>query len=643
MRCIVWKGIYRHAVFIASVFIPTLQAYAQITDTLHEVKVHGAKQKLVSADARINVFAPGQKIVTIDSAVLQQYQYQSIANLLAQQSPVFVKSYGFNSMATLNFRGSSSAQSVVYWNGIPIQNSALGVTDVSLLPVSLLDKVNIVYGGSAALWGSGNVGGALLLENDVPVFDSLHKLISVSAGGGSYQQFMGALKAAYNTKRWFFSLNGYGQSAKDDFSYADLSGIKQKTANDAMFGGGGIAQGAYRFADKNIISLSAWYQYNKREIPAALFESGSVKNSVNTSLRTLLQWSKEAGKDKWYVKSSIIADNMVYNDPVILLHSNNNTYQYYQEVGWQRKINSQSQFLLFVPAQISWMKQLVDTLTRNIIKTAIAGAYHVKLFDNRLNAAVNARGEVVNNISYLLPGVDASFMGFNWLSVRCNVQRTYRTPTLNELYYVPGGNSSLKPEQGWNEDAGYNVKLGSGALVFHHDLSVFNRNIKDWIVWFGGAIWTPHNIAEVHSRGVETQNELLWTVGQIMFHISLNTSYIVATTTNSYLPNDGSIGKQIPYTPIYSGQANAGFIFKGLYINYNQTYTGYRYVTTDESEYLMSYATGNLQTSYYISCHHPIQLLLQCNNLWNNKYIVVSGRPMPGINYIAGIKFTILQ
>ena len=93
-----------------------------------------------------------------------------MASLLAQQEPVFVKSYGFNGLATLNFRGSSSAQSQVLWNGVPIQNAALGIADISTLPVSFMAKVNIVYGGSAALWGSGNVGGALMLENETPVF-----------------------------------------------------------------------------------------------------------------------------------------------------------------------------------------------------------------------------------------------------------------------------------------------------------------------------------------------------------------------------------------------------------------------------------------------------------------------------------------
>ena len=152
-------------------------AQSKTDSTLREVKIH-SKHK-ISNDTRLNDYSPGQKVKTIDSATLQQYQMQSMANLLSQQVPVFVKSYGFNGLATLNFRGSSAAQSAVFWNGIPVQNAALGIADVSELPVSLMNRVNIVYGGSAALWGSGNVGGALLLENDAPVFDTSKRKLSV--------------------------------------------------------------------------------------------------------------------------------------------------------------------------------------------------------------------------------------------------------------------------------------------------------------------------------------------------------------------------------------------------------------------------------------------------------------------------------
>ncbi|MCW3121533.1 MAG: TonB-dependent receptor [Flavipsychrobacter sp.] len=635
---------HKHILLIVVTAIQLLcaQAYAQRkSDTLKEVKVKGTHH--VSNEVKVNEFSPGQKVKTIDSSTLQQYQLQNMASLLSQQVPVFVKSYGFNGLATLNFRGSSAAQSTVLWNGVPIQNAALGIADVSTLPVLFMSKVNIVYGGSAALWGSGNVGGALLLEHEVPVFDSGKRTLSVSGGGGSFGQYMGGVKGSASFKRWYLSANVFAQSAQNNFSYVDHNGITTKMPNGSLQSGAAMLRAAYKIDANNTVSISGWYQQYGRELPPALFETSSDKKQTDGSLRLLADWNRKTEKNTWYAKSSFIKDEVRYRDDAVMLRSDNNVYQYYQELGWRKQWGRYGQLLLFSPVQLSWLIPPSTNIIRHQDKAALAGAYNIKRFNDRLSVAINARGEQINTQSFLLPGADASFALTEWLVLRANAQRTYRAPTLNELYYFPGGNPDLKPEQGWNEDAGYTLKFKAGRFTFLHDLSVYNRNIHDWIVWLGGAIWTPHNIAEVHSRGVETENNITCTMGKWNFHIGVNTSYTIATTVASYIPNDGSEGKQIPYTPRYNGQANIGFGYKQISVNYNQTYTGYRFVSTDESEYIMPYQTGNLMLMYNLMLHgHSLLLTAQANNIWDQRYEIVNGRPMPGINWLAGFRMTVL-
>jgi len=614
----------------------------QIQDTLHEVKVIGKQDK--TNDIRINGFAPGQKIKTIDSTTLQQYRLQNIASLLSQQVPVFVKSYGFNGLATLNFRGASAAQSQVLWNGVPIQNAALGIADVSTLPVLFADKVSVIYGSSGALLGSGNVGGALLIENTLPVFDTARTTCAVTAAMGSFGQYLGGLNGSITRHRWYFSANLFAQTAQNDFKYTDETGKEKTLQNSHLKSGAILARAAYKIAERNIISLSAWYQQYNRQIPPALFEQASVKQQVDGSLRLLLDWKKENDKSTWYAKGAFTRDYLHYSDSAASIISDNVSYQYYQEVGWKRLISQHSNLLIFAPVQLSWIDIEDSNKIKQQSRVALAAAYDISFFQSRLNIAVNARGEVIDQQSIFLPGVDASYKLTRWLNLRANVQRTYRVPTLNELYYVPGGNPSLKPEQGWNEDAGYIAKIKWGNFSVYHDLSVYNRLINNWVIWLGGAIWTPHNIAAVNSRGVETENNIVWERGNWKIHLGINTSYVVATTQSSYQPNDNSVGKQIPYTPLYNGQLNFGFSYKRLYINYNHTYTGYRYITSDESEYLTPYQTGNMQVMYNsFLLRHAIQVIGQCNNLWNQTYQVVAYRPMPGINALIGIKYNFLD
>src|SRR5690606_1864506 len=147
------------------------------------------------------------------------YQTQNIAQLLSQQTPVFIKSYGLNGLATLNFRGSSAAQSQVYWNGVPIQNAALGIADISLLPVGFMHDIAILYGSSAALLGSGNVDGALLLSSEDPYFDTNHLSYELGLGAGIFSQYQLAGKINSQHRKWFISVKALGQSAKNNFPY----------------------------------------------------------------------------------------------------------------------------------------------------------------------------------------------------------------------------------------------------------------------------------------------------------------------------------------------------------------------------------------------------------------------------------------
>ncbi len=619
--------------------IPSL-AHAQTTDTLKEAQVKAKTNP--TNDPKVNAFAPGQQLVTMDSLTMQQYRMQTVSNLLAQQLPVFIKSYTFSGLSTLSFRGSSAAQSQVLWNGVPIQNSALGIADVSTLPVLLLNRVSVLYGGSSALYGSGNVGGALLLESEVPVFDSGKRTLAVSGGAGSFGQYSGAIDGSVAGKRWYLSLKGLLQTATNDFTYTNDTGRHLKLANGIASSKALMLNSAVKTGRHSVLSLSVWGQQYNREIPLALFETASQKKQTDGSLRLLADWTKHTENNTWYAKTSFIHDNIQYDDAAIGLHSNSRSSQYYQEVGLRRQGRKKGQWLVFIPVQFTWMREPVTNAHKQQLKAAVAAAYSIKFFRDKLAIAANARGEMVAEHKYLLPGADASLLITKWLTLRANVQRTYRVPTLNELYYNPGGNPYLKPEQGWNEDAGYTAKFKLHNLTITHDLSAFNRNIEDWIIWIGGAIFTPHNIAKVHSRGIETDNKLECTIGKWKLHLGLSTAYVLATTESSYIPNDGSIGKQIPYTPRYNGRLNIGAAYKRLYFNYNHSYTGYRFKNYDESDYFEPYQTGNMQAMYTTTLKkHTLQLTAQCNNIWNQYYEIIAYRPMPGINWLAGFRLGI--
>jgi iron complex outermembrane receptor protein len=77
-----------------------------------------------------------------------------------------------------------------------------------------------------------------------------------------------------------------------------------------------------------------------------------------------------------------------------------------------------------------------------------------------------------------------------------------------------------------------------------------------------------------------------------------------------------------------------------LFVNYNHTYTGYRFITTDESLYTLPYNLGNVQALYTFTAGAvKMQASLQVQNLWNTAYVVIAQRPMPQRYWVAGLQF----
>jgi vitamin B12 transporter len=665
-----YKGIkiFGIAIFWLLLLFPAYNSTAQIlSDTLEVVDVQS--RNIHNKDER-DEFTAGQRSQTIEARYKNFYQTHSLANLLAQQTPAFIKSYGVNSMATLSLRGASAAQSMVLWNGVPIQNPAVGMADVSLLGSNLFDFVQIRYGSSSALYGSGNVGGALLVGDAEADFIPTKNMM-VTLGLGSYAKKDIAAQGQFQNRKLSIKAKVFLQHADNNFEFRDNNDSLQKMQHAHLTAMGALIAMDYNLASKeqlpHILFARFWWQRYNRQIPAALFESSSQKEQDDQSFRSLIGWRKQfSSRTTAYLKTSFNKDFIQYRDGLVLPDNKNVMFQYYHELGLKYQLpvlqskSFQHQIIIFAPFQYTGINGQNMPHKPTQTRPALAAAYSFNAFNQKLQFNTAIRQEWINNVATpFLPGagLQASVFCFqqskwdlNFL-IRANAQKTYRIPSLNELYFFPGGNEQLKPEQGWSIDGGYSVDLSrintqadmsTKKWSLHHDLSVFSRHIQDWIYWMGGAIWTPHNIASVHSRGVETDNKLELNLGKLKLISSLRTAYVLATATDSYIPGDNSIGKQIPYMPRYNGQVNIGVEWKDLFLNYNHTHTGYRFVTTDESQYLAPYQTGNIQLLYsLIIKNYLIRISGQVFNCWNNRYNVVWERPMPGRNYSLTLCWTI--
>ena len=67
----------------------------------------------------------------------------TVAELLSENSVIYIKSYGSGGLSTASFRGTGAGHTQLTWNDININNPMVGQFDLSLVPAGFIDDINI--------------------------------------------------------------------------------------------------------------------------------------------------------------------------------------------------------------------------------------------------------------------------------------------------------------------------------------------------------------------------------------------------------------------------------------------------------------------------------------------------------------------
>ncbi|HAD98639.1 MAG TPA: hypothetical protein DCG19_14605 [Cryomorphaceae bacterium] len=617
--------------FFLILLLGRLTGYAQ-TDTVN-------LQTVDVVEARTRNFAVGSELITIDSTRLKGRNGQSLTEVLSQEGLFYLKHYSPGNLATTSFRGANAQQTVVTWNGFNINSPLNGQFDLSLFPVNSFDEIQVQPGASSALWGSGAIGGSIHLGHKANF--KPHLTIGAGLQAGSFDTYSQNLQMSYGSRNYSGRLMLTRQSAENDFGYTDpFTGEDRKQRNNQLSNLGLLSENHIRLGTKDLLNTHPWLQKTDRNIPPSLFES-SLSNQKDDVIRLTSQWLHSFKKANLKVRGayfnedqfyhSITADTLYHNGYQSLMAEAELNYRMAQHHSLDLGINH-STFLADVDSYRSMGKV-------QQYRQSFFGGYHWAVLPV-LDFSLMLRQEIID-------GKVAPFTftgGLSWqvlpqLELKGQFSKVYRAPTLNDLYWVPGGNRDLQSEYGFAEEISATWSHELNEWDYSLSLSGYNRQITNWIVWLPVAgIWSPQNLLEVHSRGLESRSELSWKSGNWQLGLNLTTNYTLSTNEKSPRTNDASLGKQLIYTPVYSGMAGFTTRYKLLTFRYQHRYTGYTYTTSDHSEYLEPYHLGSIYLGYDTDWKKlDGSLFLRIENIWDHDYQVVRNRPMPGTQFSVGL------
>lgn len=609
------------------------------------IETEKTRQDTVSLSP-VEVFSPsldkytfGSTIQNISETDLEIFQGMPLSDFFQQRTGLFLRQYGSGMLSSLTMRGTSAGHNAVFWNGLPINSPSLGQSDFSILPIGGFDNALVHIGSGGALYGTDAIGGAVHLTNKLK-FDQSYQ-VKIASVFGSFGRWNQQVEYAFSDKKFSSRTRIYRNFSRNDFPFRNVTkfGTPLERQDHAKVEQTGIMQDlALNINPKNLVSTSLWWNGTEREIQPIM---GSNTNDLQTdkNLRWVLDYFHFEGNKVWNVKSGLVIDNQIFNG------LSNQTIQYFLAGDFDLEINSRWNSKSGV--RITHIQGNLSTYQAKESRVELYQSTSFKPFEG-LGFSFNLRQMVFDgNLAPFTPSIGAEWRvwanGPNQIRLNSNLARSFKVPTLNDRFWVPGGNPELQSEKSWSAESGLNHHFKKGDFELSQKITVYRMKVDNWIIWLPkGNVWSPENIRAVNNSGLEYGLEVSQKSGSWDFKMKVNYALTRAINQTDISQNDRSKGNQLPYTPLHKFQSII-MVGKGTFSTFlNYQLVGERHSGTDGSGRLDPYQLWDIGSNYHWSIRNLNGSLgFQINNLFNTDYQVMPLRAMPGRNYQLNLNITI--
>jgi len=630
------------------------------TVTLEESVVTATRTEAAVLDAPAAV-----SVITREE--IDKAQVKNLADLLSREPAITVRDYGpEGSVKSLSLRGATSEGVLVLVDGIRINDSRAGGVDLSLLSLQSVERIEIVRGGTSALYGADAVGGTV----NIIMKKEADNLLKLTFENGSYiprdavavyekgvEKEVGADPAdLFDTQKVGLQFsrklgtvdlvtsgsftranNGY---TWDDTEYVD--GQRRRINADLLGGdlyaGVSLPLSAGRFDSSGRIS-----RYEKGA-PGSL--SWLSTDAAQTD--TLAAWNARYAAERFFsdaltldLKGSYRFSRLDYEDPDpgFPIDDRHATHSLIFDAA--QELRAYERFTLVYGLNLGY--DLVDS-TKTGDHDRVSGGVFVEspiFLTDRFTLTPAARldyySDFPETFNFKLSGVYGISPS---MSFKTSVSKSYRAPTLNDLYwpYTPAegtsGNPGLKPETGYSAEAGITaVKSGVSFDIF-----VFTRYMFDEIKWILGSdfIYRPENIGRSFYPGVEAGGRArisknIWVSAGSTFIYS----FVLQSDSADYTPKDD---KRVPQVPVFSLDAGVEYTGAKSLFTLNGQYVGKQYTDAANTEGLSVDGYFVMNAGYTRKLSEVFSIKLAIDNLLNARYETADGYIMPPFFIRSGVE-----
>ncbi|AZN37517.1 TonB-dependent receptor domain-containing protein [Iodobacter ciconiae] len=423
-------------------------------------------------------------VTVIDQKAIETSGAISLPELLTRQPGMQISSNGGAGKATSAYiRGSSSQQTIYLIDGIRFGSATTGTAALQHIPLSQIERIEILRGPAASLYGSDAIGGVIQIFTRQGS-KGFHPSVEIGLGTENTQTLSAHLAGGVNDTRYSIGLahtKTDGISARSNTRAGTFS-----TDNDGY--------------ENTSLSINASHRINEaHEFGASLlqakaenhYDSSSSSNyddHDNGTNGSATFWMNNSFTKNW---TSKLQAGVSIDDSTNYTTSGESRFKTKQtQLSWLNEIKA-GPGIITVGAET--LEQAVSSSTKydvdqRRINSVLAG--YLAHFDN-VSLQVNLRNDDNSQFGKKTTGnLGASWQVADAWKIGGSFGTGYRAPTFNQLYYPNYGTPTLQPETSKNTEAfvrfeANNVKLS--ATAYHNEIDGMLETGKTTTIVVGNA------------------------------------------------------------------------------------------------------------------------------------------------------------
>jgi iron complex outermembrane receptor protein len=590
------------------------------------------------------------------------------ADLLRGQPGLSVTSTGgYGALATASIRGATAAETPVYFAGVRLNDDVGGTADLSTVPLSLVDRVEIYRGNAPLQADQLGIGGALFFDPRRP------RRPAISAAGtlGSYGLRGLRGTASWGDERAAALVSASVQRADNDYSYRDDRGTRFDTSDDRTVRRTNAdahdrdvwAHGRMDLDASTEISALAHHVEREQGVPGlGLLPTRAARASQRRDLASVTATRRCGDGCQLDLQTATLLSAAHYDDPLRELALGSTAVdvaasRVEQSATLRRDLGETlsvtpavrvaSEALQLRPdgASTSGARRIFSRVAVRVDEQATAGlGLHVLGSSECHGTSTGAPGFCDRWLPSGRLGVIQR--AGSWALI-ANVGRHVRAPTLGEQYGVSGtvrGSPDLLPERGLVADLGVR---GGGAIgqdaTAYLDAFVFAQRIDDLVSYRRSSLGylRPFNVGQSRTLGAEFQGTLA-PVGWLVLGLALTVLDPRDTTPGRTLTNDvlpfrsrltaaPSVELRAPAIPALSVSGGRAAL---LYVHQSS-----RYADPAGLELIPAQGSLDIELEAHLSADR-INLRTRASNLLGQSRFDVIGYPLPGRSLAASLELS---